>query len=189
MTACAHPVPLEQLAAYERGELTLSESEAIEDHVFGCDACAARLEALARLVAGVRDVVERGQVPLVLTRALEDHLVARGVRTRVFRLARSATVPCAAAPDDDLLILHLEADLAEATHLSLAVDDEAGALSWRHDDLPVEADDDTVRVAFPGDVVRGLPDAVVHLRLSIERDGAPPAAEEYTLVHAHAPPA
>src|SRR2546423_15214884 len=41
----AHPT-LEQLAAFDRGQLPPEERAAVERHVAGCDACCARLESV-----------------------------------------------------------------------------------------------------------------------------------------------
>jgi anti-sigma factor RsiW len=56
MSACP-PYPI--LVALWAGELEESEATAIDEHLFGCDACAAATERLAKIVGTLR--VEAGK--------------------------------------------------------------------------------------------------------------------------------
>ena len=66
--------------------------------------------------------------------------------------------------------------------------DDAGLIAYRNDDVPVEAEGGTVRVAFPAALVRDLPDSVVDVRLWLELHEQEPRSLRYTLLHSHAGP-
>jgi hypothetical protein len=174
--------------AYERAELPLDESEKLEEHLFACAPCSERLDDLSRITAGVREVVRRGLVPLMLTRTLEERLVAEGVQMRVFHCEPELPTPCGAASSDEIVVAHLAADLTGVTAVELSIDDDAGLLSQQYEDVPVEALGGLLRVAFPGAFIRTLPDSVVQLRVSLRREGEPPRDAVYTLHHSHSGP-
>jgi len=57
MSACR---PYPTLVALWAGELEESEAAAVDEHLFGCDACAAATERLAKVVGALR-AVEAGE--------------------------------------------------------------------------------------------------------------------------------
>ena len=75
MSACpAFPT----LTALWAGELAESEAATIDEHLFGCDPCAAATERLAKVVATLRE-----QLPFVISRAHRERLEAAGTRIAV----------------------------------------------------------------------------------------------------------
>jgi Putative zinc-finger len=59
----------EQLSSYLDGEVGFSQAERIEDHLGECPACRARLDAMDRVVAGLRSM-ERPSPPAALAAAV-----------------------------------------------------------------------------------------------------------------------
>jgi anti-sigma factor RsiW len=48
--SCANPVDVAVLTDYWLAALAKSEEEAVEEHLFGCDACGERLREVMRLL-------------------------------------------------------------------------------------------------------------------------------------------
>ena len=67
MSACP---PYATLVALWAGELEESEAAAIDEHLFGCDLCAAATEGLARVVGTLRE-----KLPFVISRAHRERQV------------------------------------------------------------------------------------------------------------------
>jgi hypothetical protein len=84
--------------------------------------------------------------------------------------------------------MRLVADLAGVDRASLTLADEAGLFAATHEDIPLEPAHGSVRVAYSAEMVRSLPDSVVHIRLATESAGQPQRVTEYTLHHSHAGP-
>ena len=76
-----------------------------------CDACGQALDELIALGDGVRSAFRAGAVSAVTTSAFVQRLAGQGVRLREYRLPPNGSVNCTVAPDDDLLVSHLEAPL------------------------------------------------------------------------------
>ncbi len=187
-TVCTRSVPLEVLVDYFGADLPAHESDELEVHLFTCADCTRRLGVVARLGRDVRRLVQRGGVSFVLTDALSARLEADGVRMREFRVEPGRAIPCGAAPSDQLVVLHLAAELAGVTRASLALNDDGGFFSVLHEDIPLDAARGAVRLAYAADLLRALPDSVVHVRLTTEGDGREGQVREYTLHHSHAGP-
>lgn len=85
--------------------------DAVDEHLMQCDACGQALDELIALGDGVRSAFRAGAVSAVATSAFVQRLVGQGVRLREYRPPRGGSVNCTVAPDDDLLVTHLEAPL------------------------------------------------------------------------------
>ena len=68
MSAC---LPYPTLVALWAGELEESEAAAIDEHLFGCDACAAATERLAKVVGTLRE-----KLPFVISHAHRERRAA-----------------------------------------------------------------------------------------------------------------
>ena len=75
MSACP---PYPTLVALWAGELEESEAAAIDEHLFGCDPCAAATERLAKVVGALRE-----KLPFVISRAHRERLEVAGTRIAV----------------------------------------------------------------------------------------------------------
>jgi hypothetical protein len=123
MTACANPIPFETLVALWTGELPDQEA-ALEEHLFSCDECAQAFERFAKLAIGLREFI-----PPVLSHAHRDRLVAQGARICNTPVEANRPVRARFAPELDLLVHVLRADLSDAERVD--VEAIAPDASWR----------------------------------------------------------
>jgi len=142
MSACPKPVPFETLVALSTGDLAPEEAASVEEHIFSCDDCAVASDRLARLVGGIRELI-----PPVLSHALRDRLVAKG--TRVLHTPVEASIPARArfAPEVDLLVHVLRADLSRADRVDLELVTPEGAVRLRFEHVPFDAKTGEVLIA------------------------------------------
>jgi hypothetical protein len=83
----------------------------------------------------------RRAAPLALEALLDywaDALAERGLRIRSFRARAGGTIPCGAAPEDDLLVARLPVDLSGVPRLDVALCDERWAERDRLADVPFD---------------------------------------------------
>ena len=134
---CTAPVPVTTLIAYWLGELDGSRDEPphdrenelartreaetersqeaeIEEHLFACEGCGARLREIVQLGEGIKRVTRAGGVHAVLTAEFIRRLQQSGMQVREYRLQPGGSVNCTVAPEDDLVIAHLDGGAAAA---------------------------------------------------------------------------
>ena len=180
--SCERPIPFEVLVDYwlERGPV--EEPSDIEEHLFGCAECSARLEAVAALGEGVRRLGRQGRPGRGLVPSLLERLERDGRVIRRYRADAGGHIHCTAGPDDDWVVLQLAADLAGIEHVDLVHLAADGTLLQRVSQLPVIGGRD-VMWATPGDLVRSLPTAVMSVRLMAVEPDRERLVAEYTLHH------
>jgi len=184
----ACPVDLDDLLDYLVGELDGERAEAVEDHLFTCDACAGRLAGLERLGASVADLARHAGVAANVSAAYLARAERDGVTMREYRLAPGATVPCTTGPED-LWVVRLAADFGDLQDLGLDAElhdlerGEVTPLPGR--DVVVDRDRGEVILVFPGEVVRGYPRSRWTLR--VHGEGASGAVEIGPFVMDHTP--
>lgn len=163
---CVDPIADETLVDYWSDALPAAESEAIEEHVFSCGACAARLEWVASLGAGIAALARQGRISGIIARATLNRLQRDGVRVRVYSVAPGDIVPCAVFPDDDLVVTSIRGDFAglEAVTLSVTGSAPVSALVLR--DVPVSAAEGELLWATPGSLIRQMPTSRVTLTVT-----------------------
>ena len=114
MTAC--PVPFERLVALLVGELDEADASACDEHIFGCDACAAAAERLASLTLALREVI-----PPVISRAYRERLIAKGTRVQLTHVDADHPSHARFAADIDLLVHVLRGDLSRAERVDVEI--------------------------------------------------------------------
>jgi hypothetical protein len=179
--ACAAVAP--ELAAYWLGELDGEREAELEEHLFGCEACSARLRELVRVGKGIKGAMRAGQVPAVVTAAFIRRLQASGLRVREYRLQPGGSVNCTVAPDDDLVIAHLHAPLKDVQRLDFLLDDVTSGIRWRAED--VAFDSSSNEVVFLPDVagLRDITAATLRAQLLAVDRGAERVIADYTFNH------
>jgi hypothetical protein len=126
--------PVTALLEYWLGELDASAAAALDEHLFSCAQCHARLRHLVELGRDVRDAVRAGRVGAILTPSFVARLQQGGLQVREYRLQPGGSVNCTVAAEDDLVVAHLHAPLDGIQRLDLVGQDTAGA-SWRLEDI------------------------------------------------------
>jgi hypothetical protein len=177
--ACASPIADERLIDYWAGDLPADDGAALEEHLFSCADCSARLESVASLAGGVAALARQGRISGIISRALLNRLQRDGVRVRQFTLDPGETVPCAAFPGDDVVVTSLNANLGGVRAVSLRVTGPGDVLFGAIDDIPVAPTATGVLWATPGAFVRSMPSQ--QLRLTLRSADA--LLGEYILEH------
>jgi hypothetical protein len=180
---CADPIADERLVDYWAHDLPDADVDTLEEHLFSCAACTARLEAVASVSAGVAALARQGRVSGIISRALLNRLQRDGVRIRQYTLDPGETVPCAAFPGDDVVVTAMNADLTGHRTVSLVVTGHGGMPFGRLEEVPVPESSSGVLWATPGAFVRSMPSQQLHLTLR-SNDGGEVIAE-YVLDHSH----
>lgn len=140
--ACAQRAPFETLAAWWTRDLDERASSDLEEHLFSCDECAARSEALGRLVGGLCEVI-----PPVISEAHRTRLVERGMRVRSTACPADGTATAHFGKDVDLLVHELKGDLSRAESVDVEVRAQDGSLTVRLDHVPFDARSGQVLIA------------------------------------------
>jgi hypothetical protein len=185
---CAAPVPDDDLLDFWVAAIDATDAERIEEHLFSCAACTARLEAMASLGAGLVELVRRGKISGIVSRSLLNRMQRDGVQVRLFSLSPGERVPCAAFPNDDLLVVSLRADFAALESVTLSVTGPDDAVIGHVPEVPVSRADREILWATPGEVVRRMASTRLHLTLTSDGPGAA-VLGEYELDHTALPPA
>lgn len=178
---CNSPIAFPTLIEYWLGELGAHEERALEEHFFGCGHCAARLEELARLAAGIRAVFRAGGIHAVISRGFLDYMNKENLRFREYRLGPGESVQCTLGADDDAVVGRLRAPLEGVRRLDL-VNIEAGH-ELRLADIPFDPAAGEVLFCPSAAKLRKLPAHTSRVRLIAVDDSGERALGEYTFKH------
>lgn len=139
---CARPIAFEDLVALWSGDLSDERRDALEEHLFSCDACTVASDRLGRVVGGLRQ-----QVPPVVSHALRDRLAAAGMRLVHTRVEPGVQATAVFAPDVDLLVHVLHGDLSRAERVDMEVVTLDGVTRLTYEHVPFDADAGEVLIA------------------------------------------
>ena len=175
-------IALADLTDYAAGELSDTESAAIEEHLFACAECARRAAELDALVRAIPPAVRSAEVGGFVTDEVLNRLARDGVRVRTFVLSPGAIVPCAVWDDDEVMVLRLRADFGGASEVTM---------SQRVAGNEVVRSTGHVAAGLPGEMiytlsaawVRQLPVVNVEVVLTAPGDGEERTIGSYTLAH------
>jgi len=142
MNECVAPLSFDTLVDLWSGSLPAEAAAAAEEHLFGCDACAAASDRLGALVAGLRTAL-----PPVISHAHRDRLVAEGARITVTPVEPGVDAHAVFRSDVDLLIHSLRAPLEHVARLDVEVFDAAGTTLGQHVHVPFDASRGEVLIA------------------------------------------
>jgi len=179
---CAMPIADEAMVDYWSGGLPVQHAEAIEEHVFSCAACAARLEAVAAMAGGVTSLARQGRISGIISRGMLNRLQRDGVRVRVYSLSPGDVVPCAVFADDDLVVSSLRGNFAGVDAVTISVIGSAPLSGMVLEDVPLAATEGELLWAAPGALIRQMPTSRVTLIVTAGRANGPKIAE-YVLDH------
>ena len=98
----------DELLDYWFGDTDEAATEAIDAHLFGCDACGMQLDRIAALAQGVRAAFAAGSLGVVVSPRFVDRLAERGLRVREYRVPLNGSVNCRVAREDDVLVSRLQ---------------------------------------------------------------------------------
>lgn len=188
MPACREPILESALLDYWAADLADGdETNRVEEHLFACGDCSARLAQLVALGAGLATLARQGRIRGTVSRAVLNRLQRDGVHVRIFSLLPGETVPCAVFPGDDLIVTFLRADFSGVDAVTLSVTRAGGAPFGQYDDVSVSGPFSEVLWATPAALVREMPS----MRLDLTLRSAGPAPIElghYVLEHSSSIP-
>src|SRR5262245_4911346 len=90
--ACLLQAPLPRLIAYWLGELADEDESNLEEHLFACAACTARLERLVQLASAIRSEFRAGNLSSVVSAEFIRRLQAAGLRVRQYEIQPGGSV-------------------------------------------------------------------------------------------------
>jgi hypothetical protein len=188
MPRCVAPISDGTLLDYWARDLAEGhETDRLEEHLFGCGDCSARLHRLATLGAGLAALVRQGRVSGIVSRALLNRMQRDGVHVRMYSLVPGETVPCAVFPGDDLVVTALRADFSGVDAVTLSVTGPDDSPFSQIDNVPVSGPDAEVFWATPAAIVRRM--TSMRLQLTLASAGATRAElGRYVLEHSASTP-
>lgn len=184
---CSNPIGAGVLADYWLGALAGPEEEAVEEHLFDCDQCGARLREVIALGEGVRSLAREGCLRMIVSDAFLRRAAEEGLRVREYAPPPGGAVQCTVTAEDDILIGRLAADLRGAKRVDLCICDERGAEQFRLADIPIGAS--TVAYQESISFWKAAPTSKMIARLvSIDDAGGERLLGEYTFHHTRSLP-
>jgi Putative zinc-finger len=133
-------LPFERIVAYLAGELPDDAERAVDEHYFGCAACAAAVEEVQTLVGAVAAVI-----PPVITGERLDRLARGGARIRATDVAPGQDVDVVFDREVDYLLHRLHADLRGAERVDMEIVD-GGEVLLRFEAVPVDVTAGVVQI-------------------------------------------
>ena len=188
MPGCQTPIADGTLLDYWAHDLAGGdETDSVEEHLFACGDCSARLHFLAALRTGLATLVRQGRVSGIVSRTLLNRMQRDGLHVRMYSLVPGEAVPCAVFPGDDLIVTALRADFSAVEAVTLSVIGPGDSPFSQLDNVPVCRPDGEVLWATPAAVVRQMPSMRLQLTLSAAGD-ARAELGRYVLEHSASPP-
>jgi hypothetical protein len=181
---CPNPLDAALLADYWLDALAPDDEEAVEEHLFACDDCGARLREVISLAEAIRNLARQGSLLMVVSDAFLERIAQEGLRIREYKPPIGGSVACTVAAEDDFLIGRLTADLTGAKRVDLCICDVDGAEQLRLADIPF--DSGTGNVAFQQSITyaKTAPSETMIARLvAFDNAGSERLAGEYTFNH------
>ncbi len=156
--------------------------EALEAHLFECDACSRRLQALVALGEAASRLLREGAVELVVTPSLLAKAARDGLRVREYRLAPGERVSCTVTPEDDWLVSRLLGRFEGVSRVDLVAEQEDVPVR-RIEDVPFEPEAGELVVAQAMPAMRTLRHARLRMRLLSQEKGGERLIGEYHFEH------
>jgi hypothetical protein len=172
-----------RLIAYWLGELDAEQESGLEEHLFSCAECSARLNRLVQLGDGIKRELRRGNLSAILSVPFIRRLQAAGVRVREYRLQPGGSVLCTVTPEDDLVVAHLHVPLQNVRRLDVVFYDVPAGTRTRAEDIAFDPAGDEVVLAPNATELRRLGFATQRVELIAVEDDAEHVVAEYTFNH------
>lgn len=184
MKPSSEHIPLDVLLEDWLGETDAATREAIDAHLMACDACGESFDELLALGQGVREALRAGSLFAAASADFVQRLADRGVRVRQYRVPHDGSVNCSVAPDDEVLVSRLQAELGGVQRLDLIEESSLapGALQ-RVQDIPFDPQASEVVYLAGTARVRALPAHTVQLTLVATQDGHEREIGRYAFHH------
>ena len=184
MTATTSHPSVDVLLDYWLHDSDAATTDSVDEHLMQCEACGEVLDGLIALGDGVRAAFRAGAVSAVTSDAFVRRLAERGLRVREYRLPHNGSVNCTVAPEDELLVAHLEAPLRGVERLdALAQLSTEPGVQHRLEDIPFDPRVGEVLYVPKLAEVRHLPAHVAQVTLLAVESGGTREVGRYTFRH------
>lgn len=187
--SCNRPIDAALLADYWLAALPEPEEEAVEEHLFTCDECGARLSEIIALAEGVRRLAREGSLQIVLSESFLQRAAQDGLRIRQYAPPAGGSVQCTVTPQDDLLIGRLAANLAGAKRVDISLCNQDGVEQLRMADIPFSSEAGGVVLQQSITYAKAAPSETLIVRI-LDRDeaGGERLLGQYTFNHTRTMP-
>jgi len=182
--SCTNPIDPAVLADYWLAALATPEEEAVEDHLFACDECGARLREIIALAEGIRKIAREGSLLMVVSDAFLKHVAEDGLRVREYAPRPGGGVECTVTAEDDFLIGRLASNLSGAKRVDLCICDQNGVERLRLPDIPFSPAAGSI--AFQQSITyakAASSETIIARLISMDDAGAERLLGEYTFNH------
>lgn len=181
---CSSPIDAAVLADYWFALLANPEEEAVEEHLFGCDQCGARLREVIALAEEVRKLAREGSLRMVVSDEYLKHAAQDGLRIREYTVPSGGTVECTVTAEDDILIGRLAANMRGAKRVDLSLCDANGNEQFRLPDIPFSSSATSVALQESISAWKAAPDSKMIARLvAVDDADQEHLLGEYTFNH------
>jgi hypothetical protein len=160
-----------------------ASEEALEEHLFACAQCSARLEELVALGAAIRAAFGRGAVRAVVSRGFVERLRREGMRLREYRVDAGGSVNCTIGAQDDFVVSRLQAPLAGIERLDLLIFGAGGKAEATLEDVPFDPAAGEVLVVPSAAALKQRGAFTQQMRLVAVGAGGTTPVGDFTFVH------
>jgi hypothetical protein len=186
---CSHPIDAAVLADYWLAALPESEETAVEEHLFTCDQCGARLREVIALAEGVRNIAREASLQMIVSDAFLKRAAEHGLRVREYAPPPGGGVQCTVTAEDDILVGRLAANFTGAKRVDLCLCDEHGVQQLRFPDIPVPAGAASLVFQQSITFAKAAPTGTMIARLvAVDETGDERLLGEYTFNHTRSLP-
>lgn len=186
---CSNPIDAAVLADYWIAALPRTEEEAVEEHLFNCDGCGARLQEVIALAEGIRNLAREGSLRMVVSDSFLKRVTEEGLRVREYAPPAGGDIHCTVTAEDDFLVARLAANLTEVKRVDLCICDEHGIEQLRLPDIPVESGASNVVYQESMTFAKAMPSSKMIARLvTFDEAGGERLLGEYTFNHTRSLP-
>jgi len=181
---CLNPLDATLVADYWLAALAKSEEEAVEEHLFACDECGARLREVIALAEGIRKLAREGSLQMVVSETFLKRAAEEGLRVRQYAPPTGGSVQCTVTAEDDLLIGRLAANLSGVKRVDLCLCDKRGVEQLRLPDIPFQSGAGNVAWQQSITWAKAAPsDTMIARLVTFDETGVERLLGEYTFHH------
>lgn len=182
--SCANPIDAAILADYWIAALPPSAEEQVEEHLFECHECGARLGEVIGLGESIRALAREGALTMVVSDSFLRRVAEQGLRVREYAPPRNGRVECTVGAEDDFLVGRLAADLRGARRVDLSLCDPRGNEFYRMADVPFRAEGPNVAFQQSITFAKAAASGAMTARLiAYDESGIERLVGEYTFHH------
>ena len=164
----------------------LGDGDKVEEHLFACAECTARLEWLAALSDGVRAAVRAGAFGMVIPAPLVAAMKRAGMRLREYHTDPGATVSCTFRAGDDAVVSHIRARLGGVKRVDALWTAEVDGIRQpvvRLEDVPFDPAAEEVILLPHAAQLKKMPKHTMRLRLVAVEEAGERRLGEYFFDH------